>query len=104
MGGAGDALPLPDKPSIAGPRVHQHERWPRETLKELITGSYTHVWQGDKGTLMTPTVEQAEERMDRFFITLNALREAAPDSRKYLMAKAGDLAQSINNQHLQISL
>ena len=37
----------------------------RDTLKELITGSYTHVWQGDKGTLTTPTVEQAEERMDR---------------------------------------
>ena len=64
----------------------------RDTLKELITGSYTHVWQGDKGTLTTPTVEQAEERMDRLFVTLNALREAAPDSRKYLMAKAGDLA------------
>ena len=76
----------------------------RETLKELITGSYTHVWQGDKGTLTTPTVEQAEERMDRLFVTLNGLREVAPDSRKYLMAKAGDLAQSINNQHLQISL
>jgi hypothetical protein len=76
----------------------------RETLKELITGSYTHVWQGDKGTLTTPTVEQAEERMDRLFVTLNGLREGAPDSRKYLMAKAGDLAQSINNQHLQISL
>jgi hypothetical protein len=76
----------------------------RETLKELITGSYTHVWQGDKSTLTTPTVEQAEERMDRLFVTLNGLREVAPDSRKYLMAKAGDLATSINNQHLQISL
>ena len=76
----------------------------RATLKELITGSYTHVWQGDNSTLTTPTVELAEERMDRLFINLNALREAAPDSRKYLMAKAGDLAQSINNQHLQISL
>ena len=67
----------------------------RATLKELITGSYTHVWQGDNSTLTTPTVELAEERMDRLFIKLNALREAAPDSRKYLMAKAGDLAQSI---------
>jgi hypothetical protein len=43
----------------------------RDTLKELITGSYTHVWQGDKGTLTTPTVEQAEERMDRLFISLS---------------------------------
>ncbi|HEY1895363.1 MAG TPA: hypothetical protein VGG62_03785, partial [Terracidiphilus sp.] len=32
------------------------------------------------------------------------LREAAPDSRKYLMAKAGDLATSINDQRLQMSL
>jgi hypothetical protein len=76
----------------------------RDTLKEFITGSYTRVWQGDNGTLTTPTVEQAGERMDRLFVTLNALRESAPDSRKYLMAKAGDLATSINNQHLQISL
>ena len=67
----------------------------RDTLKEFITGSYTRVWQGDKGTLTTPTVEQAEERMDRLFINLNSLREAAPDSRKYLMAKAGDMATSI---------
>jgi len=76
----------------------------RDTLKEFIAGSYTHVWQGDRGTLTTPTVEQAEERMDRLFVSLNALREAAPDSRRYLMAKAGDLATSINSQHLQISL
>jgi hypothetical protein len=50
-----------------------------------------------------PTIE-AVARMDSMFYALNALREAAPESRKYLMAKAGDLATSINDQRLQISL
>jgi hypothetical protein len=67
-------------------------------LKELITSSYEGVWQDDNGTLSMPTVEQAVAPMDGLFLTLNDLRGAAPDSRKYLMAKAG------NNQRLQISL
>jgi hypothetical protein len=75
----------------------------REILKELVTGSYERVWQGDEGTLRMPKVETVE-RMDSMFFALNALREAAPDSRKYLMAKAGDLATSINDQRLQMSL
>ena len=50
-----------------------------------------------------PTVD-AVARMDSMFFALNALREAAPDSRKYLMVKAGDLATSINDQRLQMSL
>jgi hypothetical protein len=54
----------------------------RNMLKELITSSYEGVWQGDSGTLTMPTVKQAVERMDKLFLTLNALREAAPDSRK----------------------
>ena len=61
----------------------------RDILKDLVTGSYERVWEGDNGTLRMPTV-QAVARMDSMFLTLNALREAAPDSRKYLMAKAGD--------------
>jgi hypothetical protein len=75
----------------------------RDMLKELITSSYEDVWHGDNGTLTMPTVEQAA-RTDRMFLTLNSLREAAPDSRKYLMAKAEDLATLINDQRLQISL
>jgi hypothetical protein len=69
----------------------------------LVTGSYERVWEGDNGTLRMPTV-QAIARADSLFLTLNVLREAAPDSRKYLMAKAGDLATSINDQRLQMSL
>jgi hypothetical protein len=76
----------------------------RDQLKDLITGSYERVWGSDSGTLAAPTVEQTNERMDRLFLTLNALREAAPDTRKYLLAKAGDLATSINDQRLQMSL
>ena len=78
----------------------------RDILKELITSSYERVWQGggNKGTLTMLTVEQAAEQMDALFLTLNTLREAAPAERKYLMAEAGDLATSINNQRLQISL
>jgi hypothetical protein len=72
-------------------------------LKELITNSYERVWEGDS-TLTMPTVEQAVARMDGLFLALNALCEAAPESRRYLMVKAGDLATSINNQRLQISL
>jgi hypothetical protein len=75
----------------------------RDLLKDLVTGSYERVWEGDNGTLRMPTVE-AVARMDTMFYALNALREAAPDSRKYLMAKAGDLATSINDQRLQMSL
>jgi hypothetical protein len=75
----------------------------RDILKDLVTGSYERVWEGDNGTLRMPTVEAAG-RMDSMFFTLNALREASPDSRKYLMAKAGDLATSINDQRLQMSL
>jgi hypothetical protein len=51
-----------------------------------------------------PTVKRAVERMDRLLLTLNALRESAPDPRKYQMAKAEDLATLINDQRLQISL
>jgi hypothetical protein len=75
----------------------------RDLLKDLVTGSYERVWEGDNGTLRMPTV-QAIARADSLFLTLNVLREAAPDSRKYLMAKAGDLATSINDQRLQMSL
>jgi hypothetical protein len=76
----------------------------RDMLKELISSSYKGVWQSDNGTLTMPTVNQVVARMDGLFLTLSALREAAPDSRKYQMAKAEDLATSINDQRLQISL
>jgi hypothetical protein len=76
----------------------------RDMLKVLITNSYEGVWQGDNGTLPMPTVKRAVERMDRLLLTLNALRESAPDPRKYQMAKAEDLATLINDQRLQISL
>lgn len=72
----------------------------RNMLKELITSSYKGVAQGDK----VPSVEQDAARIDRLFLAIDALREAAPDSRKYLVATAGDLATSINDQRLQISL
>ena len=77
----------------------------RKMLKELLTTSYERVWQGDNdGAPVIPTVAQADEQMEGLFNNLNALREAAPAERKYLLAKAGDLATSINNQSLQISL
>jgi hypothetical protein len=76
----------------------------RDLLKDLITSSYDNVWKGNNANLTMPTVEQAIARMDRLFLILNALREAAPESRKYLIAKAGDLATSINDQRLQMSL
>ncbi|HME28055.1 MAG TPA: hypothetical protein VKI44_43165 [Acetobacteraceae bacterium] len=78
----------------------------RTMLKDLITGSYERVWRGNNhGATTMPSVEGADEQqMNGLFLTLNALREAAPAERKYLMAKAGDLAESINNQYLQISL
>ena len=72
----------------------------RDMLKGLITSSYKGVTQGDK----VPSVEQDAARIDRLFLTIDALREAAPDSRKYLMSTAGELATSINDQRLQISL
>jgi hypothetical protein len=72
----------------------------RDMLKELVTSSYKAVWQSEK----MPSVEEAIERMDRFSLTLEALREEAPDSQKYPIIKAGDLATSINDQRLQISL
>ena len=75
----------------------------RDTLKELITSSYQSVWR-DHGTVTQPTVKQAEEPMDGLFLKLHALREAAPDSRKYLIADAESLATSMNSQRLQISL
>ena len=75
----------------------------RDMLKELITNSYQGVWHGG-GTITQPTVKQAVDRMDGLFLKLNALREAAPDSRKYLIADAEGLATSMNNQRLQISL
>jgi hypothetical protein len=75
----------------------------RHILKDLVTGSYERVWGSENGTLRMPTVE-AIAQMDSLFFTLNSLREAAPDSRKYLMAKAGDLATSVNDQRLQMSL
>jgi hypothetical protein len=76
----------------------------RDQLKDLITSSYERVWGSSQGALAVPTVEQTNERMERLFLTLNALREAAPEARKYLLAKAGDLATSINDQRLQMSL
>jgi hypothetical protein len=76
----------------------------RDLLKDLVTSSYDNVWKGNNANLTMPTVQQAATRMDRLFLVLNALREAAPEARKYLMAKAGDLATSINDQRLQMSL
>jgi hypothetical protein len=46
----------------------------RDLLKDLVTGSYERVWEGDNGTLRMPTVE-AVARMDTMFYALNALRE-----------------------------
>ena len=84
-----------------GPDAHAT----RNMLKELITTSYERVWQGDNnGAPVIPTVAQADEQMEGLFSNLNALREGAPADRKYLLAKAGDLATSINSQSLQISL
>jgi hypothetical protein len=76
----------------------------RDQLKDLITSSYERVWGSSQRVLAAPTVQQASERMDRLFLNLNALREAAPEARRYLLAKAGDLATSINDQRLQMSL
>jgi hypothetical protein len=84
-----------------GPGAHAT----RTMLKEVITTSYERVWQGDNnGAPVMPTVAQADEQMEGLFTNLNALREEAPAERKYLLAKAGDLATSISNQSLQISL
>lgn len=82
-----------------GPDAHPA----RDLLRVLITSSYDDVWKGNNGTFKMPTVK-AIDQMDRLFLTLNALREAAPKSRKYLIAKAGDMATSINDQRLQMSL
>ena len=85
--------------------VRPDARATRNMLKEVVTTSYERVWQGNNnGAPVIPTVAQADEQMEGVFSNLNALREAAPTERKYLLAKAGDLATSINNQNLQISL
>jgi hypothetical protein len=75
----------------------------RDILKEMVTSTHKRIWK-DGGTLTVPTAEQAVARMDRLFLALNALRGAAPDSPKYLMTKAEDLATSINDQRLQMAL
>jgi hypothetical protein len=76
----------------------------RDQLRDLIISSYERVWGSSQSTLAVPTVEETNERMERLFLTLNGLRETAPEARKYLLAKAGDLATSINDQRLQMSL
>jgi hypothetical protein len=76
----------------------------REMLKELTTASYERVWQDGNPNLTMPSVEQSVARMDGLFQALNALREQAPEGRRFLIVKAADLAGSINDQRLQISL
>jgi hypothetical protein len=78
-----------------GPEAQQA----RDVLKDMFASKQT-----DSGTLKMPTIEETNASMDSLFAILNHLRESAPDERKYLIAKAEDLASSINEQRLQMSL
>lgn len=75
----------------------------RGMLKDILTSSYQDVWS-DAANGGAPSTEKIAGRMDKLFISLNALLEAAPDSRKYRIAKAEDLASAINDQRLRMSL
>jgi hypothetical protein len=71
----------------------------RDVLKDMFASR-----QSGSHTLRMPTIEETEASMDSLFVILNHLRETAPDERKYLIAKATDLASSIHDQRLQMSL
>jgi hypothetical protein len=77
-----------------GPEAQQA----RNVLKDMFASR-----QSGSHTLRMPTIEETEASMDSLFAVLNRLRETA-DERKYLIVKATDLASSINDQRLQMSL
>jgi hypothetical protein len=56
-------------------------------------------------TVRMPTIEETEAGMDTMFIILNGLRQKSPaDVKAYMLAKAAEMAATINEQRLQMSL
>ena len=75
----------------------------RSLLRDILVSSYDDVW--NPGSInVAPRAERVVGRTDKLFVELNTLIEAAPDNRKYRVQKAEDLAASINDERLRMSL
>ncbi|HEX4181967.1 MAG TPA: hypothetical protein VHY34_01775, partial [Caulobacteraceae bacterium] len=76
----------------------------RAALRDFVRSSYQGTLSGEQASLIVPTVGHAVGRMDKVFVAIDTLRESAPASQQYKIAKAEDLAGEINDQRLQMSL
>jgi hypothetical protein len=75
----------------------------RFLLKDILRSTYDDVWE-PAGTSAPPDAGQIVGRTNGLFVALNTLLETAPDSRKYRVQKAEELASAINDQRLRMSL